>query len=145
NNDQTGFDHSSAAGIPVAATQPAYPLTSAQQSLWALSLSEQGSLAYNISGVYVLEATLDVSALTRAFHSLIERHEILRTLFREDEAGDIKQYIRKSQEQDFDISITDFRAIPETEWEPFIHGELPNPCAGHRTTDAGYPMPHRRG
>jgi len=80
--------------IPVTRSQPAYDLSAAQRRLWVLSQFEEGNLAYNMPGTYVFEGNLDTTALTAAFNDLITRHEILRTIFKEDEQGEVKQFIQ---------------------------------------------------
>ena len=67
--------------------QADYALSSSQRRLWVLSQFEEANVAYNMPGVYVFEGSLDRKALEALFASLIERHESLRTIFRENEAG----------------------------------------------------------
>jgi len=86
-----------------------YPLSSAQRRLWVLSQFEEGSLAYNIPGVFIFEGELDSGALSGAFETLIERHESLRTVFREVSSGEIRQHILKAPETGFQIAHHDVR------------------------------------
>jgi len=79
--------------VPKAAPSDGYPLTSSQRRLWVLSRFKNGNIAYNLPGIYLFEGDLDTTALELAFHSIIERHEILRTVFRENEQGDIVQVV----------------------------------------------------
>lgn len=79
--------------IPPAEHQPSYVMSSSQRRLWVLSQLEEGSSAYNMPGVYIFEGELNQRALELSFNSLLERHEILRTVFREDEFGEIRQFI----------------------------------------------------
>ncbi len=62
-------------------------LSFAQQRLWFIDRMEPGSPVYNITLALKLEGVLDTPALERAFHALTQRHESLRTLFRQDEHG----------------------------------------------------------
>ncbi|WP_254640141.1 non-ribosomal peptide synthetase [Chitinophaga sp. GbtcB8] len=98
-------------GITPVPEQAAYTLSSAQRRLWVLSQFEEGNLAYNMAGTYVFEGNLDIPALTAAFNALIARHESLRTTFREDEQGEVKQYIAASA--DLSITYTDVRPEPD--------------------------------
>ncbi|MFP2901895.1 condensation domain-containing protein, partial [Corallococcus sp. 4LFB] len=66
--------------VPVPRTGP-LPLSFAQQRLWFLDQMEPGSTAFNMFTALRLEGALDVSAMERAFHALVERHESLRTTF----------------------------------------------------------------
>ena len=70
-----------------------YPITPAQHRLWVLSQLEGGSLAYNMPGSVVLHGELDIPNFEKSFINLIHRHEILRTYFKEDDTGEIHQYI----------------------------------------------------
>ncbi len=58
-----------------------HPLSYGQQSLWFLHQLAPESSAYNLPGAIRIRGHLDVSALRRAFQTLIERHASLRTSF----------------------------------------------------------------
>jgi amino acid adenylation domain-containing protein len=92
-----------------------YPLSSAQKRFWVLSRFEEGNIAYNMPGVYVFEGDLNSDYLEAAFKKLIERHEILRTVFKEDEQGDIRQFIKSAEAFDFIITSHDLRAVLQRE------------------------------
>jgi len=59
-----------------------YPLSYAQQALWILDQMQPGYVGYNVPGAYLLTGELDVRAFSRAWMTLVERHESLRTVFR---------------------------------------------------------------
>jgi hypothetical protein len=84
--------------IPNAPEHSWYPLASAQYRLWVLSQFREANITYNIPGVYIFEGELNEDALNKAFEKLIERHESLRTSFRPDENGEIRQFILPSSE-----------------------------------------------
>jgi amino acid adenylation domain-containing protein len=116
--------------------QASYPLSSAQQRLWVLSLFDEGNTAYNIAGVYTIAGPLDTAALAQSFTDLAERHESLRTIFKEDEQGEVRQYILPMQEWGFALTITDLQqepdpqavlqqAIQQTGQQPFDLGSGP--------------------
>ena len=71
-----------------------YPLSSAQYRLWILSQFKEGNIAYNMPGIYEFEGHLNREAMEHAFESLVERHEILRTVFKDDETGKVKQFVK---------------------------------------------------
>jgi len=101
-------------GIPVLQGKgPGYVLSSAQRRLWILSQVEEANAAYNMPGIYVFEGTLDGSALLKSFRSLIGRHEVLRTVFRQDGEGEVFQYVICPEDLDFNISYTDLRDEPD--------------------------------
>ncbi|NQX42957.1 non-ribosomal peptide synthase domain TIGR01720/amino acid adenylation domain-containing protein [Pedobacter steynii] len=96
--------------IPAALPAESYVLSSSQRRLWLLSQLDAGNTAYNMPGVYTFEGELNDAGLDSAFFRLIARHEILRTVFREDVHGDIRQYILSSEELDFHLLRKDLRA-----------------------------------
>ncbi|WP_225727997.1 MULTISPECIES: non-ribosomal peptide synthetase [unclassified Nocardia] len=63
------------------------PLSLPQQRLWFLNRFSPESSAYNIAFVIRIAGELDVDALRAALADLVERHEVLRTIFPEDNAG----------------------------------------------------------
>jgi amino acid adenylation domain-containing protein len=93
--------------IPEANQQKNYPLSSSQRRLWLLSLSQDSNIAYNISSVYELNGSLDINALENAFKKLIERHEILRTNFKENEDNEVRQFVKHFNEIEFRIDRND--------------------------------------
>src|SRR5580692_8843482 len=101
--------------IPLSEEMEDYPLSSAQQRLWVLSQFEEGNTAYNMPGVYVFEGVVDKVALVRAFEMLIERHEILRTVFRVDARGEVRQYIQSPTRSGFVLFEADLRGEPNAE------------------------------
>ncbi|NIG57753.1 condensation domain-containing protein, partial [Chitinophaga sp. Cy-1792] len=101
-NQQKSFTN-----IPAVASQESYVLSSSQRRLWLLSQLEDSNVAYNIPRVYLFEGLLDTAAVAAAFHSLISRHESLRTVFRDDETGEIRQWVLPPEDSGFQLHITD--------------------------------------
>jgi amino acid adenylation domain-containing protein len=95
------------AAISPAPVQPDYPLSSAQRRLWVLSQFEQSNIAYNMPGVFIFNGALDQQALAGAFAMLIARHEILRTIFKENEKGEVRQFIQSPAASAFSILYRD--------------------------------------
>ncbi|WP_343914922.1 amino acid adenylation domain-containing protein, partial [Aquimarina litoralis] len=95
--------------IPSVEESENYPLSSAQRRLWILSQFKDTSVVYNMPSHIQLNGSYDIQCFKRAIHSVIDRHEILRTVFREDENGEIKQWILKNNELDFTIGYKDLR------------------------------------
>ena len=63
--------------------RPQYiPLSFSQERLWFIDRLE-GSLHYHVPNVFRVNGKLNKEALNYAFKSLINRHEVLRTVFRE--------------------------------------------------------------
>ena len=95
------------APIPKAPKAENYPITSSQRRLWVLSQFEGGNRAYNIPGVFELKGNLDNEKFLQSFQILIERHESLRTSFKEDAQGAIRQYITPYTDIEFTLEVID--------------------------------------
>ncbi|WP_263143473.1 non-ribosomal peptide synthetase [Pseudomonas sp. RIT-PI-AD] len=68
-------------------------LSYAQQRMWFLWKLDPDSGAYNLPSAVRLHGALDTEALIRAFAALVERHQVLRTGFVE-ENGRVRQQVR---------------------------------------------------
>ncbi|EJL22783.1 edeine biosynthesis hybrid PKS-NRPS EdeI [Brevibacillus sp. BC25] len=88
-------EETSVSAIPVAELREAYPATSSQQRIYVLEQMQEGAVAYNIPTIMLLEGELDREAFERAFVSLVQRHESLRTSFSIVD-GDLMQTIQPS-------------------------------------------------
>jgi amino acid adenylation domain-containing protein len=96
--------------------QPSYPLSSSQKRLWILSQFTELSVAYNISTTYVLKGRFDKKFFQLFFESEIERHEILRTNFKENDEGEIRQFISLPEDFNFRINYIDL-SRSANKWE----------------------------
>ncbi|WP_405495650.1 amino acid adenylation domain-containing protein [Nocardia sp. NBC_00511] len=63
------------------------PLSLPQQRLWFLNRYSPESSAYNIAFVLRIDGDPDIDALRDALADVVERHEVLRTVFPEDDQG----------------------------------------------------------
>ncbi|BAV99524.1 non-ribosomal peptide synthetase [Lysobacter enzymogenes] len=81
------------AGAIVARTEagPA-PLSYAQQRLWFIDRLSGNSRQYNIAMPIAIQGRLDADALTAALRTIVQRHEVLRTVYREDATGTVLQH-----------------------------------------------------
>jgi amino acid adenylation domain-containing protein len=79
-NDRTGLDPGSSA-IPRRSDAGPAPLSSGQELFWLLDRATPGLTAYNVPRGFHIEGRLDQRALERALDALVERHEILRTVY----------------------------------------------------------------
>ncbi len=79
--------------IPVVPREQTLQCSFAQQRLWFVDQLEGGSAQYNIPAAIRLKGRLDAAALQRAVDTIVERHEILRTVYRAEE-GEAVQVIR---------------------------------------------------
>ncbi len=71
-----------------------YPLSFSQERLWFIEQYEQGTAAYHLPRLVKLKQTTSFKALEKSFQSIIKRHQVLRTLFIQDEMGKEFQCIK---------------------------------------------------
>ena len=98
---------STSEAIPQAAVKEAYALTSSQHRLWTLSQFETGNSAYNLFTAFEFKGAVDFEKLAEAFKILIQRHESLRTVFKEDRQGNLGQYIIPESQYSGALQFTD--------------------------------------
>ncbi|HMI63145.1 MAG TPA: condensation domain-containing protein, partial [Puia sp.] len=106
--------------IPPAPEAAAYPLSSAQRRIWFLSRLEAGSAAYNMPGFYLLEGLSDRIPVRRVIEKLLERHEILRTVFREDDRGEQVQMVLPAGSPASGLEWCDWREKSSEEIEALV-------------------------
>ncbi len=102
-----------------------YPTTHSQQRLWFLSQFKEGTQAYHITGAVALEGDININHFVRAFNYVIDRHEILRTCFKNSDNGVLHQYIVSTVDLDLNLSIKDFSESisPDNSIEEYIKEE----------------------
>ena len=79
------------------------PLSFSQERLWFIDRLE-GSVQYHVSTVLRLNGKLDIDALRYSLQTIVNRHEVLRTVIFEHE-GDPYQMIKKAN--DWTLSMID--------------------------------------
>jgi len=82
----TGNKSTQRVAIPVLSGEQrsvAQVLSSSQQRQWFLWKLDPTNTAYHVQGALRLKGTLHIDTLSRAFAELVQRHESLRTLFKE--------------------------------------------------------------
>ncbi|SUA48132.1 Tyrocidine synthase III [Nocardia africana] len=100
------FEHPTVAALAAAAAEPEgaparvaltpravdgpVPLSLAQQRMWLLNRMDEHSAAYTIPLAMRLSGELDVAALTAAFADVVARHEVLRTVYPQTDAGPVQ-------------------------------------------------------
>ena len=78
----------------IATTRPArIPLSAAQQRMWFINQFDTSSGAYNIPLAVRLRGDLRLDVLRSAFADVVERHEVLRTIYPADDAGPAQQIL----------------------------------------------------
>ncbi|MEJ7747627.1 MAG: amino acid adenylation domain-containing protein, partial [Luteimonas sp.] len=88
-------------------------LSYSQQRLWVLDQIDGGSAHYNLPGALRLSGTLDEQALNRALHSILARHESLRTCFEVGADGQPRQVVKDAPA--FAAPVTDLSHLPAGE------------------------------
>ncbi|MFD9884369.1 condensation domain-containing protein, partial [Streptomyces alboflavus] len=83
------------------------PLSFAQRRLWFIDRFEGPSAAYNLPFVLHLSGSLDVAALSSAVRDVVVRHESLRTVFGEDEAGVPGQRVLSEEQIRLPVPVTE--------------------------------------
>jgi amino acid adenylation domain-containing protein len=69
-------------GVSAQPARAHYPLSYAQQQLWLVDQLQGGSTEYNLPAAFELTGTLDRPAMQSALDLVVERHAVLRTVFR---------------------------------------------------------------
>ena len=77
-------------------------LSFAQQRLWFIDQFGQGSVEYNSPGCHVVRGHFDVNAFRQAFHCLLTRHEVLRTVYLSND-GIAEQQLLANYELPFSV------------------------------------------
>ncbi|MBW1295660.1 amino acid adenylation domain-containing protein [Aquimarina litoralis] len=108
--------------IAIAPISDSYPITSSQHRLWLLSQIEESTQAYQIKGAVYLEGNVDIEKFKEAFYYVVNRHEILRTYFENNEEGILRQYILSKADFDFELVVKDFSRsdVPYEKVENYI-------------------------
>src|SRR5207248_4015470 len=75
--------------------------------------------AYNVPFTVRLNGPLNMAALERSFRELIRRHEVLRTTFSEDEAGNPIQIV--TVRENFELPLVDLSGVPADKREEEVH------------------------
>ncbi|WP_430408769.1 amino acid adenylation domain-containing protein [Kordia sp.] len=105
--DKNTVSNTFMAEIPTLEPQESYELSSSQLRLWILNHFEEGAMAYNIPSDLVLQGTYNFENFKKAIHAVVERHEILRTIFRKNEEGEPRQWIIPAENATIDIDFID--------------------------------------
>ncbi|MEM9823894.1 MAG: condensation domain-containing protein, partial [Bacteroidota bacterium] len=100
------------------------PLSFSQERLWFID-KLQGSTHYHIPAVFKVEGKLDKTALRYAFAEVVNRHEVLRTIFVEEEGTASQVVLPKNVWHLGEIDFNQFSS--EEEWQSWLNHELTRP------------------
>ncbi|NOQ72620.1 MAG: amino acid adenylation domain-containing protein [Crocinitomix sp.] len=101
--------------IPVAQMAESYPLSAEQNRLWILCQFEEGAEAYNMPFSLPLGNQFNIELFAKALEATVARHEILRTVFREDVNGEPRQFIVPVDQFEIALETIDFSQENEAE------------------------------
>jgi len=96
------------------------PLSWGQEQIWFVSqLGQEASRAYHMPVILRMEGTLDCNALEKAYRTLLVRHEVLRTNFPSNSAGEPFQRINDSTSSHFEVHSLSDVGGPDVQQEAF--------------------------
>lgn len=96
--------YSPVAVLPVKAD---YEISQIQMEFWKLENLDRNKNSLIIPSMYSLEGNLNIAAFNQALYYVIERYEILRTVFVTDENSGVKQRILSSRRVHDSLKIND--------------------------------------
>lgn len=97
--------------------QESYSVSHAQKRLWVICQFDLKLGAYNLPSNVRINDDLDIDSFKKAIISTIQRHEILRTVFKVDQNGELRQWIIDKDALQFEIKQFDFRLKEDKEYE----------------------------
>ena len=103
-----------------------FPLSFAQERIWLADQLNPGSTMFTVSTLLHVDGRLDPDGLRRAVAGLVERHEALRTRFRNTADGPVQEVLDRV---DAPFDVVDLRAVAARDAEDELAGLL----AAHRT------------
>jgi amino acid adenylation domain-containing protein len=83
------------------------PVSFAQQRLWFIDSLQGGSPEYNMPMAFEVEGQLNTVLVKDVFNTILERHEVLRTVYL-TEGDKTLQHIRSYSDVAFEIDVHDF-------------------------------------
>ena len=109
-----------------------YPLSFAQQRLWFIERMEGHTSKHNMPTAFRMRGRLDLEALRRAFGTLVERHQVLRTNFVESE-GEPRQLVGEAR--GVPIETVNLRGMAEADRDHAVQNWIAEEA--HRPFDLG--------
>lgn len=103
-----------------------YMVSSSQRRLWLISQQEEGSSAYHIPGEFELRGKYSTSSFDKAIREIIKRHEILRTVFRENVSEELRQVVLPIADSLFNFSYKDFTGSKQSKVRHYLTEQREN-------------------
>ncbi|HEY7099297.1 MAG TPA: amino acid adenylation domain-containing protein [Terriglobales bacterium] len=95
----------------VAQEGPSVGLSFGEQRIWVISSADSGAIAYNVPLAWRVTGPLDLEALSWSLNRIVERHEALRTCYREAQ-GEVLPCVINDQ---LVVVTTDLRTVPDND------------------------------
>ncbi|MDP4196834.1 MAG: amino acid adenylation domain-containing protein, partial [Bacteroidota bacterium] len=102
------------------------PLSFAQQRLWFLDQYEPESALYNLPAILRIKGSLKIDALINSINKLVKRHEILRTVFINDN-GKARQLILPECDIKLDIEVRKVEGQSEEKIKEIFNNQMQKP------------------
>ena len=83
-----------------------FPLSFSQERLWFIEQYEETTNAYNIPMIFKLSNNTNLEILESSIRSIISRHEILRSLVKENHDGRSYQLVLNDKDHTLEITTT---------------------------------------
>ncbi|WP_276574997.1 non-ribosomal peptide synthetase [Pseudomonas tohonis] len=126
--DKLRSKNMSFSALPIPVTRHEFPsleLSYAQERQWFLWRLDPDSAAYNMPTALRLRGALDIEALQRSVDGLLERHEVLRTVFVEDGQG-LRQVVVEAGRLAIEFQALE-GAVDEGAIKAFVDDEVARP------------------
>ncbi len=109
-------------------------LSFAQERLWFIEKYEGGTNAYNIPMVFKLSPAIDLRILEASLKSIVTRHEVLRTIIKEDKEGHGYQLVLDDKKHPLEIKKVKITT------QAHLHQELEKAVNHIYDLSKGYPI-----
>ena len=100
--------------LPIDPADGPFPLSYAQERFWFLEQLEPGNPAHHLPGIALFKGPMEFAAFQRAVDLLVQRHEILRSVYEEHDGVPMQVVL---PEISSDLDLVDLRGLPPYERE----------------------------
>ncbi|UAA37423.1 amino acid adenylation domain-containing protein [Paraneptunicella aestuarii] len=94
--------------IPVLEGNEPSPLSHAQNSLWLMEQMDSSGASYIAGTAMTISGNISREAIEQAFATIVERHQVLRTVIREYDGQPMQQVVDNPE---FNVGFTDLSAL----------------------------------
>ncbi|WP_432329964.1 non-ribosomal peptide synthetase [Mucilaginibacter sp. P25] len=121
----SGEERGSVIKIGVQSPRPdRIPLSYSQERLWFIDQLE-GSVQYHIPWVLRLHGIVEAASLEKSLRTVVNRHEVLRTVIEQDEEGHAYQRVLAGDQ--WELGVHDMRGLSEDEIRRVVSGLTSSP------------------